>query len=45
MSLKSIYVTLALTVSISYAEKMRLAQLLNLRTEMVNDFEFGHDLA
>jgi hypothetical protein len=39
MSLKSISIALAITASISHAEKMNLAKLLSLQTDMVHELD------
>ena len=42
MSFKQICFTLALTASVSVAEKMKLAELMNLQSEIVDKLDLGH---
>ena len=42
MSFKSICLTLAITASVSMAEKMKLAELMNLQTQLVDELDLGH---
>ena len=42
MSIKNIIATLAITATVTQAEKMRLSELMNLQSEMVSELDFNN---